>query len=289
MSCECSDSSANALPVRRQYRNAQEAREAALTRLGKSRQSVAAFKPIPLTVRSPIDITQKPKTMNWAYGITTVPSRINEYFPRTLESLRRAGFNSPRLFVDGAKSSAEYERFGLDDVTVRWPGVRTVGNWQLSMLELYIRNPSANLYAIFQDDFVTYRNLREYLERAPMPSQGYLNLYTFPSNQQLATGQGWYKSNQQGKGAVALVFTRLGVQTLFQQRSFIEKVCDPGRGHKSIDGAIVTAMSAAGWTEYVHNPSLVQHIGDASSMRNPPHLKATSFRGEEFDALELLA
>lgn len=236
----------------------------------------------------PKRIERNSTTMLWAYGITTVPSRLNDYFPRTLESLRRAGFDSPRLFVDGAKSSADYDKYGLE-VTTRWPAVRTVGNWQLSILELYIRNPAASLYAIFQDDFVTYRNLREYLERSPIPSQGYLNLYTFPSNQQLATGQGWYKSNQQGKGAVALVFTRLGVQTLLQQKSFVEKVCDPHRGHKAVDGAIVTAMTSAGWTEYVHNPSLTQHIGDVSSMRNAPHLKATSFRGEEFNAVELLS
>ena len=39
--------------------------------------------------------------MKWAYGITTVPSRRENLFERTLQSLAVAGFDNPRLFVDG--------------------------------------------------------------------------------------------------------------------------------------------------------------------------------------------
>jgi hypothetical protein len=38
----------------------------------------------------------------------------------------------------------------------------------------------------------------------------------------------------------------------------------------------------------VHHPSLVQHTGDVSAMGNRPHQKASSFPGEEYDALTLL-
>lgn len=61
------------------------------------------------------------------------------------------------------------------------------------------------------------------------------------------------------------------------------------RGHRSIDGGIVTALAEAGWKEWVHNPSLVQHTGLVSSMRSKPHPRATSFRGEGFDAMELVS
>lgn len=271
----------------------QQYRELLLARQGKTAPPRVVSRPQPVLASPPIrqprvfETVRKAVPMTWAYGITTVPSRLNDLFPRTLASLATAGFDSPRIFIDGAKDASDYDRFGLE-TTVRHPAIRTVGNWLLSMGELYIRNPTADRFAIFQDDFVTYKNLRAYLERSTMPEQGYLNLYTFPSNQQLAKGEGWYASNQFGRGAVALVFNRLGVQTLLSHTHMIQKVTDPQRGHKSVDGAIITAMQAAGWKEYVHNPSLVQHTGDVSSMRNTPHPKATSFRGEEFNALELL-
>ena len=59
------------------------------------------------------------------------------------------------------------------------------------------------------------------------------------------------------------------------------------RGWRAIDGGIVTAMKKSGWKEYVHNPSLVQHIGDISTLGNKPHAKSVTFLGEDFDANNL--
>ena len=36
----------------------------------------------------------------WAYGVTTVPSRRDNLLPITLGSLRKAGFDKPRLARD---------------------------------------------------------------------------------------------------------------------------------------------------------------------------------------------
>ena len=60
------------------------------------------------------------------------------------------------------------------------------------------------------------------------------------------------------------------------------------RGWRAIDGGIVTAFKKAGWQEHVHNPSLVQHTGITSVMGNKQHKLATSFKGEDFDAIELV-
>lgn len=229
-------------------------------------------------------------TMYWAYGITTVPSRRNELFPRTLESLKKAGFDSPRLFIDQCSTAKAVELYsGLGfPLSVR-DGVRTAGHWVLSMYELYIRHPTAERFAIFQDDFVTVRNLCRYLELVPYPKKGYLNLYTFPSNQELAKGRkGWYEANQLGRGAVALVFSREAVIKLLGHPYLAERFQDQKRGHKAIDGGIVETMKRAEFKEYVHNPSLTQHTGLESSMGNPRHQLAPSFPGENFDALELL-
>lgn len=227
--------------------------------------------------------------MNWAYGITTVPSRCGELFPRTLASLVKAGFDKPRLFIDGAIDGRDYEKYGLE-TTTHYPNLRTAGNWILSLHELYLREPRAERYAIFQDDFVTCLNLRAYLDRCDYPAKGYWNLYTFPVNQALApegkTYKGFYPSNQRGKGAVALVFNQEAVCTLLSQKRFVDRFQDEKRGHQAVDGGIIDSFNKVGWREYVHNPSLVQHTGLVSSMGHNNPL-AESFPGEEFDLLSL--
>lgn len=228
--------------------------------------------------------------LKWSYGVTTVESRFNELLPRTLISLRRAGFKDPRLFVDGAcnipPSLQGYS------ITQRVPAVRTYANWFLSLSELYFREPNADRYAMFQDDFVTSRNLRTYLEAVPYPDKGYLNLYTFPENQK--TDKGFYESNQWGRGAVALVFNNEAVRTLLRQEHMINKIRNRqnrrgwAKGDKGVDGGVIESFKALGWKEYVHNPSLVQHTGLDSSMNNRRHPLASSFKGQDFDLLDLL-
>lgn len=231
---------------------------------------------------------EEPSILKWAYGITTVPSRVDDLFPRTLESLKLAGFGSPWVFVDGAEDPSAYKQFGLN-VTVRNPNIRTHGNWVLSMYELYIRTPDADRYIIFQDDFITYRNLKQYLEKCSYPPSGYCNLYTFPANQRLCPKDyhGWYRANQRGLGAVALMFDLEAVTKIIGSDYMVQRPKSASRGWKAVDGGIVTAMKNIGYREYVHNPSLVQHTGRVSTMKNKRHAEAMSFRGENFNALEL--
>lgn len=238
------------------------------------------------------------RTPTWAYCITTVPSRKVDLFPRTLRSLAEAGFPTPSVFVDGAQPSdaTEYANLGLSHATLRLGApAKTFGNWVLSLYETYIRNPNCDRYAVFQDDFVTSKNLRTYLDRIKFPVKGYLNLYTFPSNSFSALRQrglrtppdgftGWYKSNQLGRGAVALVFDRDGVMELLKADHMVTRPTHPSRGTKAVDGAIVSAMNKAGYNEFVHYPTLVQHTGEKSSMGNQPHQQGIDFRGEEADA-----
>jgi hypothetical protein len=247
--------------------------------------------------------------MKWSYGVTAVPERADDLLPKTLDSLAAGGFDRPRLFLDGAclRDAAELgDRFRLDVVN-RCPRVRAVANWLLALGELYLREPLADRYAVFQDDLVCLRNLRGYLERAPYPDAGYLNLYTFPSNHTLAGGRrGFYPSNQLGRGALGLVFSRKAVEVLLTHPHMVRKPQCPLRGWVSIDGGVVESFKQAGWREFVHNPSLVQHRGMKSTIpKNVKYVKgsdvevrgkdhvwsrrtlADSFPGEDFDALTL--
>lgn len=251
--------------------------------------------------------------MKWAYGVTTVAERLTTYLPATLQALEAGGFPEPHLFVDGLtveEGCALSPWFALPH-TVRQRRVGVHGNWILSFYELFLRNHDADRYVLFQDDLICARNLRGYLEAAAYPDgldgqpPGYLNLLTFPSNQLLAPkaesdpwgrgGVGFYPSNQLGKGAVALAFNRSAAVTLLSARTMVERSLDrtdalgSRRGTVNVDGGIVTAMNAAGYREYVHNPSLVQHIGVHTTIPGHEGLpKAISYRGHDFDALTLL-
>ena len=257
------------------------------------------------------------KPLTWAYGVTTVPERrTNGLLLGSLASLRTAGFDQPRLFVDG-----EPERFsdlGLP-VTFHVPRVRTVGNWLLAAMELLIRNPQADRYAIFQDDIVCVGNLRKYLEAVPYPDHGYCNLFTFRENENVIRERsGWVVAHslngkpgwQKGLSALGLVFSREALTVLLQSPHIQRKVMDTSldtvgmpngqprlfsdgaprfKGNSRVDGMIVTAMNMAGWNECVHAPSLLDHIGNnKSTMGNGGNHNARTFRGEKFDALSLL-
>jgi hypothetical protein len=238
----------------------------------------------------------------WAYGVTTVPKR-RELLAETLASLRAAGFAQPRLFVDGQESGDGYRDLRLE-TTTRWPRVMAYGNWILALGELLIRNPSADRFAIFQDDILAYPRLREYLDVCKFPERGYWNLYTATDNESVIANKpdGWYeayvlktgsvyhgKPQQAGRGALALVFNREGVWTLLGSQHMLRRPADPNRGFKLIDGGVVQAMNMAGWREWIHNPSLVQHAGEGRSTIDGTKPKGTAktWLGNDYDATRL--
>lgn len=231
--------------------------------------------------------------MIWGYGVTTVPSRFETTLPQTLDSLVKAGFKTPRLFVDSDKKRhiVDWELgnmawFRDHEYTLHCPPVRAFGNWVLAAWELYIRQPCADRYAIFQDDMVTYRNLKQFLETIPYPDNGYCNLSTWPVFEQPESG--WHPSEQQGKSAVALMFDNAALRTLLGQEHFINRVLDTRKGHMSIDGGVVIAMNKAGYKEFLYNTSLTYHTGTKSTLGHFGYPNMTSFKGEEYNAMDLL-
>lgn len=251
----------------------------------------------------------------WAVGVTTVGRRRHDLLPQTLASLRDGGFERvDRLFVDGDNDPQGWEReFGVP-ATCRHPRIKVAGNWTLSLAELFIRHPGAERFAIFQDDVVCVKNLRQYLDRCRYPDgplsaeaqPGYWNCWTTPNVEASAGGKaGWFRTQQNGRGACALVFSREAAITLLSSRTLVERPCDPVRGWRYADGGVVTAMKAAGWAEYCHSPSLVMHVGWESTIDKrgdplgeaedfepyvwPSHYKEASFPGETWDALQMLS
>lgn len=221
----------------------------------------------------------------WEYGVTTVPQRIDHVLPRTLRSLERGGFHihQDRIFVDGSIMPNH-----MPKAVCRGKPIGQFGNYILALWELYLRNPHADYYAMFEDDIVMCRNARAYLEDTMPGLPGYVNLYTAPENASSQRRVGWYGSDQVGRGALALVFHHHQLLYLLYQSSLVHHPKDAHKGKKAADWAIKRAMGER-YAEYVHNPSLVQHVGEMSVVdKNKVFTNSPVFAGEDFDAMELL-
>jgi hypothetical protein len=163
------------------------------------------------------------------------------------------------------------------------------------MWELYVREPLAKRFALFQDDILAVRNLKAYLEKCPYPKKGYLNLYTFPENARREHQSGWGQSKQRGMGALGLVFDRDALLAVLQCGHLVRKPLDAHnkRSWKAMDGGIVDGMKQFNIYEHVHRPTLLQHVGsDHSVLGNlpggKPYKGVKGFLGEEYDALKFL-
>ncbi len=247
------------------------------------------------------DLRQQGITLNFAYAVMTCGSRLKTYLPRTLESLAKAGFESPRVYVDGASGCVDVPH--VENATIRTgTPVGPFGAWMATAWELFTRQPDAERFVIFQDDIVASLGLREFLEHSKYPDKGYCNLCTYPVNaERVHFGVGWYEADQKGQGAQGLMFSNEAFTALLHSPHLSMRVSskNPGdvkRRWKFIDGAVVTAMKGLGYREFVHDPSLVSHIGDVSAkaLHNPldehcrPQPPTALFRGEDFDLRTLL-
>lgn len=214
--------------------------------------------------------------MNWAYGITTVPERMDTLLPQTLRSLAAAGFDRPVLFVDGNVPGFE----NLD--VVCHPRAGQLRNWMHALFYLFTTQ-DADRYAIFEDDVLACRQLREYLERYP-PGKTYWNLLTLDENRvHTKDVPGWHESNQLGRSACGLVFDRATADCLLRMERFVR---GPGNGETMSDAVVIATLKSLGYKELVHYPSLLQHVGLESTLGNS-FGQVSAFLGENYDLLSL--
>jgi hypothetical protein len=153
------------------------------------------------------------------------------------------------------------------------------------MQHLYSVFPKANRFALFEDDLDTCTNLRRYLEQQDLLDKVYWNLLTHDCNLAL-TGpeEGWHESNQRGLGALGLVFSRHGVQDLLTSPDFHNRIRN---GRHAADGMVIDVLKPLGYKEWIHNPSLLQHIGMKSTLGHK-YGPMKGFRGTAYDPTVLL-
>jgi hypothetical protein len=212
-------------------------------------------------------VRRGPSIRNWAVGVTTAPRR-QATLEWTLDSLYRAGWGTPRLFVDSATAIAD--RFAHLPVTLREPAVGAWPNFYLGLAELLMREPEADAYLMVQDDVIFYdcEDLRAYLERSLWPAEpiGAVSLYCPTIYTQPEPG--WHR--HQGEwvyGALAFLFPRESAQRLIADLRVLEHRWSRWNGGKAnIDVVIGRWAVRHKRPVYYPTPSLVQHIGDTSTI-----------------------
>ncbi len=184
-----------------------------------------------------------------------------------LASLAKAGWDRPRLFVDGdvtvPAAAAHLPR------TDRRPQIGAWPNYYLALGELLMRDPEADAYMIVQDDslFADF-DVRDYLERVLWPGRrpGIASLfcsraYTRPEPGWRAFEGVWIWC------ALAFVFPRDAAQRFLADRDVVLHRWSKTRHNLAeIDWRVGQWAADHGVPVYYPTPSLVQHIGEVSSL-----------------------
>jgi len=226
-----------------------------------------------------------PRVTSWAVGVITSPRRLPT-LADCLDSVMRAGWPRPHVFVDG--DVAIEPRHRHLPITVRRPGTGPWPNYWLSLSELLMRAPHADAYLLLEDDALVYdrEDLRAYLEEILWPDEatGFVSLYS--SMAYTAEEDGWFELTEPWIwGALAFVFPRAAALDFVGHADVL--------AHRATDEGLLHAdVLAGGWAaacgrKVFHPlPSLVQHIGETSTVWTKSaargERRAARFAGDPF-------
>lgn len=211
--------------------------------------------------------TPRTHVSSWAVGVTTAP-RKKETLWECLNSIKSAGWDDIRIFAEPrTKIPTEYAWCAR---TLRDLSLGAFPNWYLALAELVMRNPRVDAYLLVQDDAVFARNSRKYLETTLWPSGcvGAVSVYC-PSHYSKQEQRG-FVLEQRGAatwGALAYIFPNRSARHIVGSIEVVNHR-HHGRddGMRNIDNLVGSWCLKMGLEYFVHEPSLVQHIGATSTI-----------------------
>jgi hypothetical protein len=207
------------------------------------------------------------RVRRWAVGVTTAPRR-QPTLEVCLESLVRAGWERPHLFVDSAVRVPE--RFldlpgtFRDEQLGAWP------NYYLALVELLMRHPHADAYMILQDDVLLFdrENLRAYLEEVLWPASSTVLVSLYCSLADSRPESGWYRRRRGWvAGAHAFLFPpQLAKAFVTDQSVFAHRWASDPEWGRCVGDLIDNWTRDRRLDVWFTTPSLAQHIGDTSTL-----------------------
>ena len=202
----------------------------------------------------------------WAVGVTTSP-RKEPTVDICLDSLARAGWERPWLFVDEGTHLADHQL--CLPVTYRQDKVGAWPNFYLALQELLMRQPDADAYLLVQDDAVFYdrESLRGYLESCLWPGEDVAAVSLYCPEPYTRRHSGWCQIG--GKwiwGALAFVFPNDAARRFVIDHDVFQHRWSGRRKHAQIDVVVGEWALRESLNVWYPVPSLVQHIGQTSTL-----------------------
>lgn len=208
-----------------------------------------------------------PKVANWAVGITTAPRRLPT-LACCLDALIGSGWKAPTLFVDSSTDLPP--RFAGLSRTTHDPKVGAWPNYYLALTELTLRSPEADAYMILQDDalLIHHPGLRNYLETMLWPCDGPGIVSLYCATDYAKADPGWHELPPPWFwGALAFLFSPDAARRfLVDPMVLSHRRRGPEGGLAGIDVLIGMFAQRNEIPIYYPSPSLVQHIGQVSTL-----------------------
>jgi hypothetical protein len=207
----------------------------------------------------------EPSVKQWAVAVTTAPRR-DATLESCLDALVAAGWDSPRLFLDGTAPLPQ--RYAHLPVTWREDSVGAWPSWYFALAELVMHQPKADAYVMLQDDVVLYHraSLREYLERVLWPGIRPGLIALFYTGQGEKTG--WFEA--QGAwhfSAQGLIFPPGIARAFLSDPDVLQTLlAASSETHIPIPEIVHRWVNYRGIDVWYANPSLAQHIGNSSTI-----------------------
>jgi hypothetical protein len=210
------------------------------------------------------------RVKSWAVGIVSSPRR-RPTLDVVVDSIIRAGWDHPYLFLDGAVRVKE--RLAHLPGVLREPRIGCWPNYYMALAELLMRHPDVDAYLLAEDDalFCDSGEVRGYLEQMlwPAPRPCIVSLYC-PSAYS-ARKFGWQpRLSAWTWGALAFIFPRRVAREFLLD----SLVCNHrwGKWQEEHQGLANTDIVIGEWATqreipiWYPTPSLVQHIGTTSTL-----------------------
>jgi hypothetical protein len=203
---------------------------------------------------------------SWAVGVTTAPRR-RPTLEACLESLARAGWDEPVLFLDAVDAPGRFAHLPGTARDVRvgaWP------NYCLGLWELLLRRPDADAFLMVQDDalFTDRGDVRGYLEQTLWPGDAPALASLYTSAEYTAPQDGWRALTGRWRwGALAFAFPGALARAFLTDPEVVAHRGNPADGGLAgVDCLIGDWAERAGVAVWHPTPSLVQHIGTTSAI-----------------------
>ena len=213
--------------------------------------------------------------------MTTAPRRVPTFL-LALSSLREAGFNG-RVDVFAEPGTWDQAPRSKDTLTVTHDHAVTLGgfgNWRHAITSLLASDDSPWLLVV-QDDAIWAPGSANKLHAEATARRdlrtGFLSPYVTSKDVPSGSVEGWNecRSGWYLWGALALCIPRDAARELLQHPRFVEH-----GGSQQVDAVVAASMLDLGRPSYVHVPSLVDHVGETSTLGHDDI--ASTLRGHRF-------